>query len=305
MAISASSGPLVVFGEGLPSSYDYNPDRGSSLFDRGVAYADPRGPFQYYPGQKADSPTYGWLGTDAIQVINQVPSQLSATNIALAQVPVVGTALTLTAGTGVTGSTSITSASTGQTVSSLFALDGAQAPVVCGQGGAGTGGSIRLWNPKTALSRNVRITSAGNDSTATFLVSGYDVYGYPMSERITGANAGVASGAKAFKYIASIVPAGTVSGSNVSVGTGDVIGLPLRADFFGDVSIVYNNAVVTASTGFTAAVLTDPATTTTGDVRGTYALQTASDGSRRLQVVLRPDPTNIQSTTGMFGVTQA
>lgn len=302
MTVSASSGPLVIFGE---AGYNYNPDRGTSLFDRGIGYADPRTPFCYNPGQAADHPTYGWLGTDSIAIINQVPSTLSATNIAALQVPVAGTALTLTAGTGVTGSTSITSASTGATVTGLFALDGAMGAVACGQGGAGAGGSIRLWNPKTALSRNVRITSVGNDSGATFLVSGYDIYGYPMSQLVTGANAGVAATTKAFKYISSIMPAGTLSGSNVSVGTGDVIGLPLRADFFGDVHIVYNDAVVTAVTGFTAAVTTDPATTTTGDVRGTYALQTASNATRRLQVFLRPDPTNMQSTTGMFGVTQA
>jgi hypothetical protein len=151
----------------------------------------------------------------------------------------------------------------------------------------------------------VLASTGGNDTGATFLVSGYDLYGYPMSELITGANAGVASGTKAFKYIASIVPAGTINSTTVSVGTGDVIGLPLRADYFGEIAINYpDGTVVTATTGFVAAVTT-AATTTTGDTRGTYALQTASNNSRRLIIKAWPSVANISSSTGLFGVTQA
>ena len=164
-------------------------------------------------------------------------------------------------------------------------------------------GTVSLWDPTKAISRNVRITSAADDSGKTFTVVGYDLYGYPMSEVITGANASVASGVKAFKYITSVTPSTTPAG-NVSVGTGDVIGFPLRTDNFGDVRIIYNAAVVTASTGYTAAVTTSPATTTTGDVRGTYALQTASNNSRRLQVFISPPVANIGTVTGLLGVAQ-
>lgn len=303
MTVSAIAGPLVIFGESGYSN-DYNPDRGTSLFDRGHGLLDSRVAYNYKPGQPSNPYTWGHSTTSEICVLNQVPSTISATNLATAQVPVAATALTLTAGTGITGSTSITNALTGATVTGLFAIDGATTTVAMGQGPTGAGGGLKLWNPKSMIARNVRITSVGNDSAATFLVSGYDVYGFPMSELITGANATVASGAKAFKYIASITPAGTLSGANVTVGTGDVIGLPIRADFFGEVRIVYNNAAVTASTGFTAAV-TSAATTTTGDVRGTYALQSASDNAKRLHVFVTPDPTNLQSTSGIYGVTQA
>ena len=97
----------------------------------------------------------------------------------------------------------------------------------------------------------------------------------------------------------STTPAGNVSG-----GTGDVIGLPLRSDYCGDLRIVYNNAAITASTGYTAADTTSPATTTTGDVRGTYALQTASNNSRRLQIFLSPPAANCATITGLLGVAQ-
>jgi len=52
-------------------------------------------------------------------------------------------------------------------------------------------------------------------------------------------------------------------------------------------------------------VTTSPATTTTGDVRGTYALQSAADASKRLVVRQFVTPANMGSIAGLFGVTQA
>jgi len=301
MSISAFSGPVISFGQ-APFA-DYNPELGPSLFYAGAGLLDPRPFYTYEPGQASGNVVAGFLGITRILTVNQVPSTLSATNIALAQAPTAGTALTLTAGTGVTGSVTITSASTNSQVTGLLALDGA-----AGRVSYGSVGTIQLWDPTKALSRNVRITSVGNDSSATFTVKGYDIYGYPMTETITGANAGIASGAKAWKYIASITPAGTLSGSNVSVGTGDVYGFPIYSASFNpgadaDVSISWAGAAITSATGYTAGVTTT-ATATTGDVRGTYATQSASNNSNRLLVTQSPSLANISSVTGLFGVTQ-
>jgi hypothetical protein len=301
MSISAFSGPVISFGQ-APFA-DYNPELGPSLFYAGAGLLDPRPFYTYEPGQASGNVVAGFLGITRILTVNQVPSTLSATNIALAQAPTAGTALTLTAGTGVTGSVTITSASTNSQVTGLLALDGA-----AGRVSYGSVGTIQLWDPTKALSRNVRITSVGNDSSATFTVKGYDIYGYPMTETITGANAGIASGAKAWKYIASITPAGTLSGSNVSVGTGDVYGFPIYSASFNpgadaDVSLCWAGAAITSATGYTAGVTTT-ATATTGDVRGTYATQSASNNSNRLLVTQSPSLANISSVTGLFGVTQ-
>lgn len=298
MSASAFSGPLVVYGA-APYATETNEDRGPSAFDQGMALLDPRTPFTYTPGISDTRKFYGHLASGVV-CIDAVPSTLSAANIAAAQVPVAGTALTLVSstGSGITVSTSITSASTGLAVTGLLAIDTAMSPVTFG-----SAAQTSVWDPTKAISRNLRITSVGDDSGATFTVVGYDLYGYPVTETITGANAGIAAGVKAFKYIASVTPAGTLSGSNASVGTGDVIGLPLRADYFGQVRIVYNDAAITATTGFTAAV-TSTATATTGDVRGTYALQTASNGTRRLHVYVHPSVANISSSTGLYGVAQ-
>jgi hypothetical protein len=169
----------------------------------------------------------------------------------------------------------------------------------------GQSNTVYLWNPQAVVSRAVSVTGSSSATGGNILISGYDIYGVPMSEVIAApASATTVNGKKAFKYIASVVPQFT-DAHNYSVGTTDIYGLPLRADFFSDVAINYNATVVTASTGFTAAVTTSPATTSTGDVRGTYALQSAADGSKRLSIRQFILPANAGSITGLFGVTQA
>jgi hypothetical protein len=143
----------------------------------------------------------------------------------------------------------------------------------------------------------------------TFTIAGYDIYGFPMTEVISTAIGSTAvSGLKAWKYIASITPSATDGTGTYSVGTTDTYGLPLRSDNFGDIFISYsaslNPTPITSATGYTPAVTT-PSTTTTGDVRGTYTLQTAaSSGANRLVVTQSPQVYNIGSVTGLFGVPQ-
>ena len=169
----------------------------------------------------------------------------------------------------------------------------------------GAPASVYLWNPQALVSRAVSVTGSSSSTGGNITISGYDIYGVPMSEVIAApAGATTVNGKKAFKYISSVVPAFT-DAHNYSVGTTDIYGFPLRSDFFSDVSINYNAAAVTANTGYVAAVTTSPATTTTGDVRGTYALQSASDGSKRLAIRQFILPANMNSVTGLFGVTQA
>lgn len=273
----------------------------------GVAIGDPRYPFAYQPGS-ANSLTqgtkggYGWHGVNDIILVDQVPSTITTTAIAASQVPVAGTPLTLVSvtGAGITAGASVVNASTGVLVTGLLAIDGAMTPIQTGV----SGGNL-LWDPTKALARAVAIASGGVDTGATFTVAGYDVYGYPMTETITGASIATANGAKAFKYIASITPAGTLSGTAITVGQSDIVGFMMRVDRFQYVKIYFpDTTLISATTGFVAAVTTDPATALTGDVRGTYALQTASNNTRRLIISARLQPANINSSTGLVGVTQ-
>ena len=298
---------VVVFGNppalnGASGGYDNGV--GPATFYAGVGLLDDR--LAYQPGQADTMPIYQWTDTGAFVTVDQVPSTISAVNIAASQTPTAGTALTLvsTTGAGITVGASAVNRITGVTNTGLLAIDGVAGIVTFSPAASGAS-VVQAYDPTKAISRNVRITSVGNDSSATFKVTGFDLYGTPMTETMTGANAGIASGVKAWKYIKSIVPAGTLSGSAVTVGTGDVYGFPVRADSFFYQDIYWNGALITAATGFTAAVTTSPATSTTGDVRGTYAVQSASDNTKHLYVFQSVPVENVGTAVGVTGVTQA
>jgi hypothetical protein len=178
-----------------------------------------------------------------------------------------------------------------------------QPPVVFGKG-SGAGGSLRNWNPNWAISRCLVVTTNGNDSSGTYTIAGYDIYGYPMTYTMTGPNDTTGNTLKAFKYIASITPGGTIASTSVSVGTIDVFGLPLRTDWATYLTTYWNNALVTpANTALVAADITTPSATT-GDVRGTITATATSNGTERLVVFWNPLAANINSTVGLLGQTQ-
>jgi hypothetical protein len=307
---TAMKGPLVIYGQrpplGTGANGSENPYLAPSMFYGGAAYLDSRAG---YNNTKAGC--VGFVGSD-ILAVDATPATLSAVNIAASQSPAAG-AITLvsTTGAGVT----VTSAAqympaSGVTIpAGTLALDGPTGFVGFGRITSSNSGQseISAYDPATMLSRAVRLVSGGNDSGITFTISGWDVYGFPMTETITGANAGTANGAKAWKYISGITHTGSVAGT-LTIGTQDVIGLPFQTLRFGRLDIAYNNAWITANTGFTAAVTTSPATSTTGDVRGTYALQSASDGTKTIQVYITVPPAAINTVNGatsVYGVTQA
>ena len=176
----------------------------------------------------------------------------------------------------------------------------------------GTANTIQMYNPTNLISRAVTVTTLAGSAASTFLVSGYDVYGVPMTQLLTSpGGAQTLTTTKAFKFINSIVPSASDASHNVTVGTADVYGFPMRSDVFGvggvpaDIQIYWNGALITANTGYLAAVTTSPATSTTGDVRGTYAVQSAANGTKALQIIQSPSLPNTAAAIGLFGVTQA
>jgi hypothetical protein len=130
-------------------------------------------------------------------------------------------------------------------------------------------GAIALSDPTQNIARGVSVTGLAGSSGGNFLVRGYDIYGTAMSELIVvGAGAVIVYGNKAFKYIASVTPSFT-NAYNYTVGTADSFGFSIRSDFWEYMNIYWAGAFLSASTGWTVADATAPATTTTGDVRGT------------------------------------
>ena len=211
-----------------------------------------------------------------IYVWDIIPQALVANNIAASQTPAAAGSLTLTAGTS---------------VKSVVRQDGTTV--------------LQLDCP-----RAVSVTTAsGSPTSANLTVSGYDYYGQAMSEVI--ASSGTAStkvnGKKAFFQITGI----TVSGGTtvaITVGTTDILGLPVRVFNVAYIASVKTNSTLAQDTGTFVAAVTTTATTTTGDVRGTYVPGTASDGINRTVmgillpgIAVGPNATRV----GALGVTQA
>jgi hypothetical protein len=162
------------------------------------------------------------------------------------------------------------------------------------------------------------VTTAGTTTGLTFTlgvapvaftVSGYDYYGQAMSEAITS-SASVSTavnGKKAFYQISSIAVAGA-TGTAITIGTTDILGIPVRVTDAGYIARVGYNGVLAEDAGTFVVAATATATTTTGDVRGTYVPSGATDGIKRLVMgILLPaiavGPNAIR--VGALGVTQA
>jgi hypothetical protein len=161
-------------------------------------------------------------------------------------------------------------------------------------------GLARIFNPNEGIGRNIQITGVASGTGGVFIVRGWDTYGVPMSENITvGAGANTVAGKKAFKYLATgttnatggIVPQFT-DAHNYSAGPGNVVGINLRSLFWEYMNIFYNGGFAVTNAGWTAADQTNPATATTGDVRGTINASTlatigaALDGTKRMTLAM-------------------
>ena len=129
-----------------------------------------------------------------------------------------------------------------------------------------------------------------------------------MTETRTLNGTNAVNGLKAF-YIVTGVTASAVMTGNLSVGTRDAYGLPVRVNNVAYVGWAKWDSTLADNAGtFTAADATT-ATATTGDVRGTFAQAgNAADGTRRLVIGIGltglacgPNATR----AGAFGVTQA
>lgn len=158
--------------------------------------------------------------------------------------------------------------------------------------------------------RAVAVTiGTGTIANRNVTISGYDVYGQPMSEVIaTGTTQSTTvNGKKAFFQIASASVSGAV-GATIALGTTNTLGLPVRlTDRAYAARIGWDNTLA-EDAGVLVPAVTSTATTTTGDVRGTYAPSSDPDGSKRLVMgILVPAiAAGPQATrTGALGVTQA
>jgi hypothetical protein len=208
-----------------------------------------------------------------IYVFDVIPQAAVTSNIAATQTPTGAGNLTLTAGTS---------------VRRIVRADGTSV--------------LQLDCP-----RAVSVSLVVGGTARAYTISGYDYYGQPMSEVITSVAAATTNGKKAFYQITSVSGAGA-SVTAVTVGTTQLIGLPVRVTDGSYICHVGWNSAFTLDTGTLDVAATVPATTTTGDVRGTFTPSSAPDGIKRLvigimlpAIAVGPNSTR----TGALGVTQA
>ena len=211
-----------------------------------------------------------------IYVFDVVPQAASTSNVAASQTPAAAGNLTLTAGAG---------------VKSVVRTDGVTV--------------LQLDCPR-ALSVT---TGTGTTVSSNFTVSGYDFYGQPMSEVIVSGSVAstTTNGKKAFYQITTIAGSAATT-STIVMGTTQLIGLPVRVADGSYIAHVGWSTGFAIDTGTLAIAATVTATSTTGDVRGTFSPSSAPDGIKRLvlgillpAIAVGPNATR----AGAFGVTQA
>lgn len=294
-----------IFPRQPPQYGGFPPGVAPSLDALGSGIQDHR--LNYNQTNNNDGSGIGILGFygDTPRVINAVPSTLSTAGISALANAVQGTPVTLAgASTGITvlaAALRVWPSLNIMPVGTLV-LDGNPAVVKFG----GIGFVSAFYDPASLLARAVSISGVTSGTGGDFLVLGADVYGYPLSQTVTvAAGANTVNSLKAFKFIFSVTPQFS-DAHNYSVGTSDVYGLPLYAASFFDQSISWNAGAIVAVTGFVAGVTTVPSTRLLGDVRGTYATQSASDGTKRLIISQRPSLAAMATnpTNGLFGVPQ-
>lgn len=124
--------------------------------------------------------------------------------------------------------------------------------------------------------------------TAILTVTGVDYYGNVVVEK--SASGTSLTGVKAFKTITSIAVSANVTG--LTVGTGDVLGFPVRVPAAGRIiKELEDGAAATAGTVVGGLALDTESTATSADVRGTYDPNSACDGSKGFIVTcLLPSP---------------
>jgi hypothetical protein len=171
--------------------------------------------------------------------------------------------------------------------------------IVDGQSMATAGTLILDYDVDTDFGR--LLTAVSNHSSASSVISlyGEDYLGQPIYEDVTLNGTNSVPSVKAFDHV-SLLEWETEVAYTVDIGVSDFIGLPYKTT-----AVVSEEADgVNQSLGtFTAPVLTDPATATTGDPRGVYNPTATLDGTKEITVTLRTsNSVNASGNGGLYGI---
>lgn len=165
----------------------------------------------------------------------------------------------------------------------LGAPDAAVSNGICASQTINTTGTLNgsLVSGGVAVLDVPRNVVAAWTNTATITVTGTDEYGNTMTE--TSGSGTSFAGKKAFARVTAVVS--SVSITSATVGTGDVLGLPVYLPGTAHVIRELQDGAA-ATAGTTVAGITTASSATTGDVRGTYDPNAAADGDKQFTLFL-------------------
>jgi hypothetical protein len=155
------------------------------------------------------------------------------------------------------------------------------------------------------VARCLLVSGAATSVTAVnFTAMGMDNYYQPQTAFFSGPTGTAAiTTLKAFRFLQAVTALGNTV-SSVSIGVSDVIGLSHRLDAVGQLNYNWNNTWQTSSAGVTIADSTSPATSATGDVRGTVALPSVSSNGT-LRLFIQQDASITDRLDNIYGVIPA
>lgn len=163
--------------------------------------------------------------------------------------------------------------------------DGVVASQACtASGGLATGINGALAVSSVGIFDVPRNVVAAWTGTAILTVTGYDEYGNLLVEK--SASGTSLTGKKAFKRVTAVTTSADITA--LTVGSGDVLGLPFFLSDLGRVLKEMEDGVAATAGTFVKGVRTTPSATT-GDIRGTYDPNSACDGAKAFTLLVALD----------------
>lgn len=155
--------------------------------------------------------------------------------------------------------------------------------------GANVTGGVAVADVPRNFTATVATT---NHSGKTLTITGTDVDGNVLVETIAGPNNNTVQGKKAFKTITSVASDAAIATNGISIGFGDVLGLPVHLPSTKCIIAEMEDlASVTAGTTVAGLPAATKSTATTGDVRGTYDPNSACNGAKAFSLLVAlPNP---------------
>jgi len=159
----------------------------------------------------------------------------------------------------------------------------------------------------TPRNMSMAVTHGSSIVAMSATIYGFDEYMEPMTETLSvtaGTTSKTATGKKAFKWVWKITlnSASDATANTADIGTGVLIGFPVRVDYAEQV--ILNMDGVPQTTVTIVAADTTTASATTGDVRGTISFNSAPNATRRYSGLFLVTGGAAEKAS-TYGVTQA